>query len=333
MSDTPNSLEPNEQLEASQTLQIPPIDFDGAWKETLTLMLHEALDEFAPGLSADIDWTAGYETLDTELQKLAPDTPFGTLAADKLFDVTLRDGTDMWLLVHIEGQSQRDPDFARRMYVYNTLLFGRYQRDVWSLAIFGDESADWKPTTYQRGRYGLHSTITYPTAKLMDYDMAVLDANPNPIIAVVLAHRTAQLTRRDMTLRAARRLELARRLFRLGYDQTMIDKIDRLMEWLLWLPPELKAQTRENIQAIRRENDMPFKTYGEEIERTEGKTEGLQTAIESILERRFGNDGRALTEQVRAITDTADLQALVVDVAVAPTLDEVQARLQSTQAK
>ena len=38
--------------------------------------------------------------------------------ADKLFRVHLRNGTDLLLLIHIEVQSQHDPDFARRMFVY-----------------------------------------------------------------------------------------------------------------------------------------------------------------------------------------------------------------------
>ena len=333
MTDTPHTP-PNERDDESsdalgmpadraETVQIPPIDFDGAWKETLSQLLQEALDYFAPTLSADIDWAHGYKPLDSQLEKVAPDAEFGPLAADKLFEVRLRNGTDMWLYVHIEVQSQRDPDFARRMYVYNTLLYIRYHHDVWSLAILGDESPDWKPDSFQRGSHGLEATIRYPVVKLLDENMAALDAKTNPIVAVILAHRTAQRTRGNMALRAATRLELARRLYRLDYDAVTIAKLDRLVEWLLWLPPALKEQTWDGIQEIRKEYKMPFVTYGE----TKAKSEGLRAGINALINVRFKETGASLKEEIATIKDPDVLHMILEGLETAQTLDDVRALL------
>jgi hypothetical protein len=57
-----------------------------------------------------------------------------TLAV-KLFKVFLRDSADVWILIHLKVQSQRDADFARRMFVYHYRILDRYNRDVVSLAI------------------------------------------------------------------------------------------------------------------------------------------------------------------------------------------------------
>ena len=47
-------------------------DYDGAWKEALDIYFQAFLAFFFPTEYADIDWSRGWESLDAELQKLAP---------------------------------------------------------------------------------------------------------------------------------------------------------------------------------------------------------------------------------------------------------------------
>ena len=70
---------------------------------------------------------------DTELQQIVRDAALGTRLADKLIRVWRRDGGEQFVLIHVEIQGQRDPDFPKRMYVYNYRLFDRYDRrwSVW----------------------------------------------------------------------------------------------------------------------------------------------------------------------------------------------------------
>jgi hypothetical protein len=88
-------------------------NFDSPWKETLELFLKPILQMLFPDIHAEIDWSKGYESLDTELRAVVADGELGSTLADKLFRVYLRDGTDVWILIHLEVQSQPDPDFAR----------------------------------------------------------------------------------------------------------------------------------------------------------------------------------------------------------------------------
>jgi hypothetical protein len=115
-------------------------DFDSPWKETLALFLQPILRMFFPGIDTAIDWSRGYEILDTELHAIVRDVELGSTLADKMFKVYLRDGTDVWILIHLEVQSQPDPDFARWMFVYHYRIRDRYNREA-SLAILGDERA------------------------------------------------------------------------------------------------------------------------------------------------------------------------------------------------
>jgi hypothetical protein len=97
----------------------PPTDFDGAWKEALEQFFRPFLEFCFPDIAARVDWAKGFEFLDKELQKVVHDAEMGTLRVDKLVQVYRLDGTEDWLLVHVEVQSQTDNDLPSRMYQYH----------------------------------------------------------------------------------------------------------------------------------------------------------------------------------------------------------------------
>ncbi len=125
-------------------------DYDSPWKEMLDGYFPAFMAFFFPEAHADIDWTRGYESLDTELQQIVRDAALGTRLADKLMQVWRRDGVEQIVLVHTEIQGTRETDFAKRMYVYNYRLFDRYDRPVVSLAVLGDASPTWRPRRYEQ---------------------------------------------------------------------------------------------------------------------------------------------------------------------------------------
>ena len=144
-------------------------DYDSPWKEMLDGYFPAFMAFFFPEAHADIDWTRGYESLDTELQQIVRDAALGTRLADKLMRVWRRDGVEQFVLVHTEIQGTREPDFPKRMYVYNYRLFDRYDRPVVSLAVLGDASPTWRPMRYEQSLWGCRVGIEFPVVKLRDY--------------------------------------------------------------------------------------------------------------------------------------------------------------------
>jgi hypothetical protein len=144
-------------------------DYDSPWKEMLDGYFPAFMAFFFPEAHADIDWTRGYESLDTELQQIVRDAALGTRLADKLMRVWRRDGIEQVVLVHTEIQGTREADFAKRIYVYNYRLFDRYDRPVVSLAVLGDASPTWRPTRYEQSLWGCRVGIEFPVVKLRDY--------------------------------------------------------------------------------------------------------------------------------------------------------------------
>jgi len=280
---------------------------------------------FFPTIGAEIDWSRGYEPLDKEPQQVAPLGDTGGQAVDKLIQVALRDGAAAWVLIHLEVQSQPDRLFAERMFRYHARLFDHYRRQIVSLAILGDDRVNWRPASFGYDRWGCALQLTFPTTKLLDYDLDALEADPNPCATVVLAHLTAQATRRDPERRARAKVDLARRLYRLGYDRERIVQLFRFIEWLLRLPPELEDRTWREIRAFEEAEQMTYITYGERIGLERGRIEGLQEAITFGLELKFGAAGAALLPEIGQIADPTLLQAIMARLKTATTLDDVRA--------
>ena len=105
-------------------------DYDSPWREALDLYFERFLAFFFFRAHADIDWTHGYEMLETELQQVAREATLGPHRADKLVKVWLRDGQEAWILIHVEVQSQEEEGFPRRMFTYNYRIFDLYNRTV-----------------------------------------------------------------------------------------------------------------------------------------------------------------------------------------------------------
>lgn len=95
------------------------MDYDSPWKEALEHFFEPFMALFFPMAHTAIDWARGYTFKDKELQRVVRDASLGRRWADHLAQVWLRDGSEAWVLIHIEVQGQVDAEFPRRMYTYN----------------------------------------------------------------------------------------------------------------------------------------------------------------------------------------------------------------------
>ncbi|MBF0398969.1 MAG: transposase, partial [Desulfobacterales bacterium] len=129
-------------------------DYDSPWKDMIENYLKDFLYFFFPKVAENIDWEKGYKFLDNELRKVVRDAKLGKRLADKLIEVYLKDGSETWILIHIEVQGQKEIDFAERMFIYNTRIFNLHKRPVVSLAVLSDEHSKWKPKQYSYSLLG-----------------------------------------------------------------------------------------------------------------------------------------------------------------------------------
>lgn len=299
-------------------------DFDSPWKEALERWFPAFLAFFFPDIHAAIDWQRGHEMLDKELRQVVRDAEQGRRHVDKLVKVWRNDGTETWVLVHVEVQGQVDDEFARRMYVYNYRLFDRYNRGVVSLAVLADERGDWRPSEFQSSLWGCTAGIRFPVAKLLDYAAAEasLESEANPFAVVVLAHLKTLATRDDPENRRVWKLRLARGLYERGWSRENVVGLFRFIDWMMDLPAGLDQLFWRELEEHEREKKMPNvygferramekgREEGLEKGREEGLRQGLLDGLALGLELKFGTRGKRLMPRIRRIQEATALQAL-----------------------
>jgi hypothetical protein len=297
-------------------------DYDSPWKEALDLYFEAFVAFFRPEIHNDIDWSRGWESLDKELQQLAVESEQGRRYVDKLMKVWRKDGSEAWVLIHIEVQTTPEADFAWRMYVYSYRIRDSYNRKVASVAVLADDDPGWRPDHYEEELWGCSTTFRFLPSKLLDWAgrEAVLEADTNPFARVALAHLAALQTRRDAPARQTWKLRLVRGLYQGGFSPEDVRKLFRLIDWLMELPPALNRQFWKDFDDFQKERAMPFMTTPERV----GRWEALWTVIEDALRTRFGDSGVALMPEVRNIYDFDQLRSLNLAVWQASSLDEVR---------
>lgn len=331
----------------------PEREFDTAWKQALEWFFEPFLAFFFPAAHADIDWSREPVFLDKELQQVVPEAESGQGTVDKLVKVFTPDGAEAWVLVHVEVQSQRDSDFARRMYTYNHRLEDRYGRMPVSLAVLGDDGPGWRPSSFLAGRWGCEVRFDFPAVKLLDYRQreVALETDPNPFAAVVLAHLKSIETHGDPDARGEWKFRLVKGLYDRGWTKVQIVQLFRIIDWVLTLPPVQARVFARNLDAYSKEKQVELlsPTYrfirNEALNegRAEGLAEGLakglaeglaeglakavgtlHKAVEITLKVRFGESGLELMPRIHQITDVPALEAFLDAIEAASDLDTLR---------
>jgi hypothetical protein len=315
-------------------------DYDTPWKTALTRYFPEFMAFYFPQAHAAIDWAQPHVFLDQELAKLAGDGKLGRRLVDKLVRVGLRDGSEQWVLVHVEVQGRRERGFAERMFVYHYRIYDRYRRKVASLALVAADGHSQPPSAFGYELFGCEMRFRFPIVLLSDYSgrVAELEQDDNPFALVTLAWLQTRLTRGKAYRRRAAKWRLTKLLFRRDWDKQRIIDLYFVIDWMMRLPPELDRRLQQGIRKMERSEIMPYvssiERYGRELGRKEGlqegrqvglqegRQEGLAAALTRVLAHRFGPLDAAMRERL-AQAKSDELERWLDHVLGATTLDEV----------
>ncbi|MEO5332693.1 MAG: hypothetical protein H7839_11775 [Magnetococcus sp. YQC-5] len=96
------------------------------------------------------------------------------------------------MLIHVEIQGNRDPNFEERMFTCQYRAFDLYKRPVVSLAILADEEGTWRPSAFDYQKWGSKVSFQFNAIKLLDYlsRLDLLESSANPFAIVTLVHLT-----------------------------------------------------------------------------------------------------------------------------------------------
>ena len=285
-------------------------NFDSPWKEALTIFFQDFLKFCFSEAAEEIDWQKGYVFLDKELQAITQDTATGMRTVDKLVKVFKTGGEEVWVLVHIEVQGQKDKAFSERMYIYYYRLFDRYRVPVVSVALLIDSDENWVPKDYCISLWGTEVQFKYMLLKLLSYrsQKEALENSRNPFAVVILAQLEAlALTKKNQAeANLASKLKLTRLLYEKGWGREAICHLFRFIDWLIQLPEDLVINYEEEIERLEGEKKVAYVTSIERLGVQRGMQQGMQQGEEKGIARVVQN----LYESVKDEKQVAKLAKL-----------------------
>ena len=316
-------------------------DYDSPWKEAVARHFESFLTFFFPAMAVEVDWSRGYELLESEFRQVVRDAAVGRRTADILVRVFLLGGEESWILVHVEVQSQTESIFPERMFVYHYRVYDRYHRPVVSLAILGDSNPTWRPDRFEAGQFGCRLAFEFPVVKLLDYKSRLpqLEQSKNPFAVLVAVHLHAQRTSRASKKRLQYKLALVRSLYERGFSREDVLELFRLVDRVLTLSNENSRAFREELERYEEEKNMPYITIveragikqGLQKGRRQGLRRGERVSLLTVLESRFASVPPVVRERIAAIEVPEVLTVLLRQAATIGSMEEFLEVLAATR--
>lgn len=260
------------------------IDHDGLHKQLFTQFLQQFLEGFFPEVAAELDFTDfGPENFLT--QELFPELEGRPHHLDVVARVRAKGKAgDAFLVVFIEAQGKRRPEFLARVFRYFALLHIKYGTVVIPIVVYGDNSR--KPLSERWTRYELE----FAGHRFLDFRFLAVHPSSLPVRDYLNSHNPAQLalaSRMDLGEEDMVRikLDLLRQMSRLTLTEAQIEQALRYVDAYLeeTEPGALQRALAAMNQAEYREAGMlieHFTTIGIEKGRAEGaRASKLEDAI------------------------------------------------------
>jgi hypothetical protein len=268
--------------------------YDILWKGMVEEIMADLLLFVDPEIGKELDLERGFEYLDKELAELypEPERPGSTRVVDKLVKAFLRDGTERWMLLHLEIQGKNDKEFARRMFEYYIRVFSKHGRPVAAIAVLTGKSGNKMPAAFEDRCLWMWARYEYKTVCITDYSDEELKASMNPFATVMLVAKeellrfkgtdedrdNALLDRKILMVRL-----LKERLSVFGERKTRAI-LTFLNNYMVFKNPKTSRNfMKQTDQILGKSNTMGIVEQLAEIKHQEGIQEGLEKAVRGLV--------------------------------------------------
>ena len=258
------------------------------WFADLLRFLYTDADEV-------FDLGRGVTAMEKELLEIMPERERigGTLLADLLMKVYLRNGTEQWLLIHLEVEAGSSKRFAERLWRYYIRLTDRYNVPIIPIAVFTGGPKQRRPTEYRFEMLGTKVYFAFKSYHVFDHTEAELLSNPNPMALVILA---CQAEAQEAKLGEFRLNEIKKRivegLVERGITDTgQIVRFIRFLNNLIYLTDKelnlnfVKTVERLTKGAITMNIMETLDAVVREEGKIEGKIEGKTEEIRNLIQK------------------------------------------------
>lgn len=251
-----------------------PIDYDGNWKEISSALIDDFIAFFLPEIHPLRDFTQPIVFLEQELQEMLPDTESDKMV-DKLLKVSLQNGNEEWILVHIEFQTAAEKDFTARMYHYYQLIRAKYDRQVSALVVYTGKHKPRIYDYYKEQSYTSSLVYRFKTYHIACQNPDELLLNPNPFAIVVLANYYVLKTRHHQKDRLTFKEQLYDCARSRGYDDRHTAQLIAFLNSLMRLNALLQQAFREYISPNLPIHNTMFRYTPDTYELVDAQTQTL----------------------------------------------------------
>lgn len=265
---------------------------DKLWKGIFEDFFPEAIAFFFPDFVNLIDWSRGFEMLDKEQKQIFPESEESHRRVDILTKVWLLDGSEQWILIHIEVQGYHDDNFAQRMFIYFYRLTDRYNVPVSALALLTDPDKKWKPNRYLAQSMNTTLLYEFPLFKLADFTDEDFKDSDNPWAWVMKTALAGIKSNWNDEILLKMKIQLYREFRERGYS---IKKVRAFLQFLKYYARfakrEFFSKFDNEIQSVDQKKDSPMgiielvKQHIVEEARLEGLEKGMEQGLEKGLEQ------------------------------------------------
>lgn len=276
------------------------INHDRLFKELLTTFFVEFIELFFPDI-VDYLEADSLEFIDKEI--FTDSTAGARREADLLVKCRFQ-GREAFFLIHLEHQSKREKDFARRMFFYFARLTEKYALPVYPIALFSYD----KPNTAEKSQY----IVEFPHRKVVEFNFAVIQLNrldwrdfisrDNPAASALMAKMGIKTEDR-----VTAKKECLRMIARLKLDPARTQLLGGFVDSYLRLLEKERKKLEAEVQKLpskEKEDVMEIVTSWEEKGIKIGLQQGLQREIELVLRlirKKFGNLNKIKEKQILSL--------------------------------
>jgi predicted transposase/invertase (TIGR01784 family) len=307
---------------------------DQLFKDFLRAFFREFLELFCPEAASSLD----FGTLRFLDKELFTDFPEGSpREADVVAEIHTHDGTPELILVHIEVQLRSKPDFRLRMLQYYILLWLRYRKPIYPVAVYlkgGGEGVGIEQ--YSMNLFGLeHLRFRYRSLRLAKLDAWEYLEKSNPVGAALAALMRRKKGAESLTLRAL----MLQRVAESEVDAARKYLLVNLIETYFKLGPNEEESFRRLLSGAEyREAQKMEVTWADKIReegriegREEGREEGLKAGLvkgkretlRHLLTRKFGPLPQKTVSRLEALESLEELDIYLDRVLTAGSLEEM----------
>jgi hypothetical protein len=235
--------------------------YGGLWEKIISELFEEFMLLFDRDLYEEIDFSKTPKFLQQDHYKEIIEEKKNSHTADQIVRVYLKNGTEKWILIHIEMQAKADKDLSEQMFRYFYRIYDRFDRDVHTIALIMDDKRSERPEHFHYSFLETKVDYQYDVYNFNSQDIVYLEQSTNPFAVAVIAGICANKSKYDVKKRFYFKRKLMKQILK-GFpkepekSRTYMTALFYFIDYILQTPNYLQDQLERDLSAHLDKKDV-----------------------------------------------------------------------------